>query len=83
MQEVGGAWRCASVPLRVCVTWQVGKPLFPGKDEPDQLDRIFSIMGTPSPATWPDGPKLPRCGTRHARAPPPHTRTSPSAQRQR
>lgn len=41
----------------VCV--QVGKPLFPGKDEADQLDRIFQIMGTPNKESWPDVERLP------------------------
>lgn len=45
---------------RRCVL-QVGKPLFPGKDEPDQLDRIFQLMGSPTKEVWPDGDKLPRC----------------------
>ena len=44
-----------------------GKPLFPGKDETDQLDRIQKMMGTPSEATWPGVSKLPLC----ARAPGP------------
>jgi negative regulator of the PHO system len=30
-----------------------GKPLFPGKDNDDQLLRIFKLMGTPSEQTWP------------------------------
>lgn len=34
--------------------WQVGKPIFPGKDEADQLDKIFRIMGTPTKETWPN-----------------------------
>uniref|UniRef100_A0A7S0X0Z2 Protein kinase domain-containing protein n=1 Tax=Chlamydomonas leiostraca TaxID=1034604 RepID=A0A7S0X0Z2_9CHLO len=37
----------------------VGKPIFPGKDEADQLDKIFQVCGTPSPATWKDVDKLP------------------------
>eukprot|EP00200_Dunaliella_tertiolecta_P003188 CAMPEP_0202345030 /NCGR_PEP_ID=MMETSP1126-20121109/4445_1 /ASSEMBLY_ACC=CAM_ASM_000457 /TAXON_ID=3047 /ORGANISM="Dunaliella tertiolecta, Strain CCMP1320" /LENGTH=591 /DNA_ID=CAMNT_0048936279 /DNA_START=174 /DNA_END=1949 /DNA_ORIENTATION=- len=37
----------------------VGKPIFPGKEEIDQLDKIFQIMGTPTPETWPGVEKLP------------------------
>ncbi|KAG2426695.1 hypothetical protein HYH02_014735 [Chlamydomonas schloesseri] len=30
-----------------------GKPLFPGKDDLDQMDKIFQIMGPPTEAAWP------------------------------
>lgn len=30
-----------------------------GKEEIDQLDKIFQIMGTPTPETWPGVEKLP------------------------
>jgi serine/threonine protein kinase len=30
------------------------KPLFPGQYEVDQLGQIFSILGTPSEADWPE-----------------------------
>ena len=30
----------------------IGKPLFTGKTEMDQLHLIFDLLGTPSPATW-------------------------------
>lgn len=30
-----------------------GKPLFPGKTNEDQLQRIFKLMGTPTEQTWP------------------------------
>ncbi|KAG2489155.1 hypothetical protein HYH03_012381 [Edaphochlamys debaryana] len=30
-----------------------GKPLFPGKDDLDQMDKIFQIMGAPTEHTWP------------------------------
>lgn len=42
--------------------WSVGcimaellsqKPLFPGKSELDQLQKIFAVLGTPSEAIWP------------------------------
>lgn len=30
-----------------------GKPLFPGKNNEDQLLKIFKLMGTPTEETWP------------------------------
>lgn len=48
--------------------WSVGcllaelltrKPLFPGKDEAEQLDLIFQVMGTPTQANWRDFHMLP------------------------
>lgn len=30
-----------------------GKPLFPGKENDDQLLRIFKLLGTPSEESWP------------------------------
>jgi serine/threonine protein kinase len=30
-----------------------GKPLFPGKNNEDQLIKIFKLMGTPTEDTWP------------------------------
>lgn len=48
--------------------WSVGcllaelltrKPLFPGKDESEQLDLIFQVMGAPTDRTWPGWRKLP------------------------
>ncbi|EFJ44600.1 cyclin dependent kinase [Volvox carteri f. nagariensis] len=30
-----------------------GKPLFPGKDDMDQMDKIFQIMGGPTEQNWP------------------------------
>ncbi|KAJ4456818.1 putative Cell division control protein 2 [Paratrimastix pyriformis] len=30
-----------------------GRPLFPGSSDQDELTRIFKILGTPSPQTWP------------------------------
>lgn len=48
--------------------WSVGcllaelltrKPLFPGKDETEQLDLIFQVMGTPNDETWRDWRQLP------------------------
>eukprot|EP00472_Partenskyella_glossopodia_P010560 CAMPEP_0197525022 /NCGR_PEP_ID=MMETSP1318-20131121/10569_1 /TAXON_ID=552666 /ORGANISM="Partenskyella glossopodia, Strain RCC365" /LENGTH=296 /DNA_ID=CAMNT_0043078171 /DNA_START=74 /DNA_END=964 /DNA_ORIENTATION=+ len=36
-----------------------GKPLFPGQADNDQLWRIFKILGSPSPKTWPGIVDLP------------------------
>ena len=52
--------------------WSVGcifaeiitkRPLFPGKNEEDQLTRIFKIMGTPDPNSWPGLTELPGYNT--------------------
>lgn len=51
--------------------WSVGcllvelllkKPLFPGKDEPEQIDYIFGTMGPPTEENWPDWETLPNAG---------------------
>ncbi|KAL0437132.1 UNVERIFIED_CONTAM: Cyclin-dependent kinase C-2 [Sesamum radiatum] len=42
-----------------------GKPIFPGKDEPEQLNKIFDICGTPNEEIWPGVSKIP-CFDRHA-----------------
>jgi len=48
--------------------WSVGcifaemvnaRPLFPGASDADQLVKIFKILGTPTPATWPEVTQLP------------------------
>ncbi|WFD20415.1 cyclin-dependent kinase [Malassezia caprae] len=53
--------------------WSVGcifaellqkEPLFPGKNEADQVSRIFYLLGQPSEATWPGYSKLPSVPTR-------------------
>jgi cyclin-dependent kinase len=36
-----------------------GQPLLPGASESDQLNKIFKLLGTPSPATWPSITALP------------------------
>jgi len=36
-----------------------GRPLFPGSSEQDQLMRIFKLLGTPNPETWPGVVELP------------------------
>lgn len=40
----------------------VGRPLFPGIDEADELDRICKIMGSPTERTMPGVSKLPKYG---------------------
>lgn len=37
-----------------------GRPLFPGKNDEDQLKIIFKTIGTPTPETWPHMDKLPK-----------------------
>ncbi|XP_021731390.1 cyclin-dependent kinase C-2-like [Chenopodium quinoa] len=36
-----------------------GKPVFPGKDEPEQINKIFELCGAPDEANWPGVTKLP------------------------
>lgn len=36
-----------------------GRPLFPGSSDQDELLRIFKLLGTPNPQTWPDIVNLP------------------------
>ncbi|GAA34774.2 hypothetical protein CRM22_002665 [Opisthorchis felineus] len=36
-----------------------GRPLFPGFDVEDQLQRIFKLLGTPTEVTWPTVTELP------------------------
>lgn len=36
-----------------------GKPIFPGKDEPEQINKIFELCGAPDEAIWPGVTKLP------------------------
>jgi len=36
-----------------------GRPLFPGSTDSDQLEKIFKVLGTPTPAMWPAGAELP------------------------
>jgi cyclin-dependent kinase len=36
-----------------------GRPLFPGSSDQDQLMRIFKLLGTPTPETWPGVVELP------------------------
>jgi len=37
-----------------------GRPLFPGTSEKDQLLKIFLLLGTPKPSSWPGLSKLPK-----------------------
>ncbi|KAJ4822621.1 Cyclin-dependent kinase C-1 [Turnera subulata] len=36
-----------------------GKPIFPGKDEPEQLNKIFELCGAPDESNWPGVSKNP------------------------
>ncbi|XP_047317845.1 cyclin-dependent kinase C-2-like [Impatiens glandulifera] len=36
-----------------------GKPIFPGKDEPEQLTKIFELCGAPDESIWPGVTKMP------------------------
>lgn len=33
----------------------LGRPIFPGTSESDQLTRIVTVLGAPSRQDWPDG----------------------------
>lgn len=35
----------------------LGRPLFPGQNEADQLLKVFSVLGSPSKSDWADGHK--------------------------
>lgn len=37
----------------------IGRPLFPGSSNEDQLMKIFKVMGTPNERTWPGVSRLP------------------------
>jgi protein kinase len=36
----------------------LGRPIFPGTSESDQLSKVVSVLGTPSQSDWPDGHHL-------------------------
>ena len=36
----------------------IGRPVFPGRTESDQLTAIVTVLGTPSQAQWPEGHRL-------------------------
>ena len=40
----------------------LGSPVFAGQSEMDQLDKIVSLMGTPSEEAWPGLKALPNYG---------------------
>lgn len=48
-------WSCGCILAEMAL----GRPLFPGADVPDQLLRIFRILGTPNLAQWPSLETLP------------------------
>ncbi|CAK4092401.1 unnamed protein product [Aphanomyces euteiches] len=43
----------------VFVELYIGRPLFSGKNEIEQIKRIFDVCGTPTISQWPDHPSLP------------------------
>lgn len=45
----------------------VGKPVFPGKEESNQMDRIGKLLGTPNEENMPGCSKLPWCRPRAGR----------------
>ena len=36
----------------------LGRPIFPGSTETDQLTRIVTVLGTPTNQEWPEGLQL-------------------------
>ena len=36
----------------------LGRPIFPGSTEADQLTRIVTVLGTPTHQDWPEGLQL-------------------------
>ncbi|KAJ3160564.1 negative regulator of the PHO system [Geranomyces michiganensis] len=49
-----------------------GKPLFPGKTNEDQLQKIFKLLGTPDESIWPRMSELPEYRTDWVRHPRQH-----------
>ena len=49
-----------------CIMYELltGKPLFPGKDDTDQMEKIFQIMGRPTEETMPGCTSLQKCARR-------------------
>ncbi|GAA6012978.1 hypothetical protein JCM10207_008401 [Rhodosporidiobolus poonsookiae] len=48
-------WSCATIFAEMCS----GLPLVPGDSEIDQIFKIFRLMGTPTPDTWPGLTQMP------------------------
>ena len=46
-----------------------GKPLFPGQGEIDQINKIFSVLGSPTEDKWPGAAQLPNFGRISYRVP--------------
>lgn len=42
----------------ICAELFIGKPIFQGSSETDQIYKICNILGPPSPSNWSDGAKL-------------------------
>ena len=36
----------------------LGRPIFPGRTEADQLTSIVSVLGAPQQSEWPEGHRL-------------------------
>ncbi|KAG9392263.1 hypothetical protein J8273_5248 [Carpediemonas membranifera] len=49
-------WSCGAIFAEMVT----GEALFPGKNEPDELLRIFKVLGTPTEATWPSMTSMPK-----------------------
>ena len=48
-------WSCGCILAELVL----GKPLFAGRSEPEQLELIFKLLGTPTDAAWPGWDRLP------------------------
>jgi cell division cycle 2-like protein len=47
----------------------LGKPIFPGEGEIDQINKIFAALGAPNELTWPGCTALPHISHVSYRAP--------------
>jgi len=47
-------WACGCIMAELFTL----RPLFPGSSEPDEIYKICSVLGSPTPSNWPDGIKL-------------------------
>ena len=59
-------WSLGCILGEICAG---GKPLFPGQGEADQMNKIFSLLGSPTEDRWPGVSKLPLYPTVSYRAP--------------